>query len=66
MNIRTRDGKRVFAIRTQFLNACGRMVTFPVKGSIVDCEKPLRLRYQIWTIDGRASVLEETGDDLIL
>jgi len=61
----TRTGKRVTGLSIVLHNACGNEVTFPVKGTIVIREFPLRTRNQIWTLDGRASVLSASGDDLV-
>jgi len=61
---RTRSGKRVINILREPRNSCGSLVTFPIKGSIVEREKPIRLRYQIWTDTGRAQVFDEDPDDI--
>lgn len=68
---RTRRGKRVICLEIVLHNSCGNEVTFPVKGTIIDREaKPgtrEKLRYMIWTLDGRSSVFEgDPRDDLIL
>jgi len=62
---KTRSGKRVIGVHIVKKNSFGAEVTFPVKGSIVVSEKPYRLRYQIWTIDGKAEVFSDHKDDLI-
>jgi len=48
----TRGGKRVIALRYVPRNSAGRKVTFPIKGTVIEREKPLRTSYQIWTEDG--------------
>jgi hypothetical protein len=59
----TRAGHIVTLHETVLKNSCGDLVTFPVKGSI---KKPnCRSRYQIWTLDGRADVLNPHRDDII-
>lgn len=49
---RTVDGQRVINIHIVPKNSAGNLVTFPVKGSIVISEKPLRFEYAIWTMEG--------------
>lgn len=49
---RTRSGKRVIGLTYQEFGSAGNRVTFPIKGSIVVKEKPLKLVYTIWTEDG--------------
>jgi hypothetical protein len=63
---RTRSGKRVLNLEIVLHNSVGNEVTFPVKGTIITCEKPLRTAYGIWTLDGRSSVLVDiTKLDLV-
>lgn len=62
---RTKSGKRVIGLEVVLKNSTGAEVTFPVKGSIVTSEKPFRTLYHIWTLDGRSSVLKESGLDLV-
>jgi len=62
---KTKSGKRVFGLKIVMQNSCGRDVTFPVKGTIILSEKPRRTSYAIWTLEGRADVLKETGRDLV-
>jgi len=62
----TRSGRRVISLHISMYNSCGNEVTYPVKGSVVVREKPLRLRYSIWSLDGRENVVwPSEGDDLI-
>lgn len=60
-NFRTRTGKRV--INLVFKPGTG---SFPIKGTIIECEKPLRTSYQIWNIDGKAMPLKDHSDDLFI
>ena len=61
----TRSGQRVINLERKLYNGNGNEVTFPVKGSVVVREKPFKSEYQIWTIDGRADVLNKSDDDLV-
>lgn len=62
---KTQSGKRVINLEIKLHNGLENEVTFPVKGTVVVREKPLRTRYQIWTLDGRSSVLSQSEDDLV-
>ena len=62
---RTRSGKRVIHLDRTLYNSNGVEVTFPVKGSVVVREKPFKSKYQIWTLDGRADVVNKSNDDLV-
>jgi len=62
---RTRSSKRVINLERTLYNSNGNEVTFPVKGSVVVREKPFKSEYQIWTLDGRADVLNKSDDDLV-
>lgn len=64
-NTYTSNGKRVVGLSMKLLNDCGREVTFPIKGSIVMREKPRKLKYMIWTLDGRMHVGKSSDYDLI-
>lgn len=64
LNYITRSGKRVIAMELKLYNDQGSEVTFPIKGTIVEREKPLKTRYAIWTLDGRATIWETSQDDL--
>ena len=63
---RTVGGKRVINLRYVPTNAAGRFCTFPIKATIVRCEKPLRVGYQIYTLDGLAYVHKRSKDDLVI
>ena len=54
---KTGAGKRVINLSIIPLNSSGGKVTYPVKGSIVIREKPLKLEYYIWSIDGIGDVV---------
>lgn len=68
---RTRSGKRVICMELVLYGDQGQEYTYPVKGTIVDREaKPgsrEKLRYAIWSLDGRADVVfgHHREDDLI-
>ena len=58
---KTRDGKRVELHSISESNE-----TFPVKGIIITCEKPRRIKYAIWTAHGESRALEYPhSNDLI-
>jgi hypothetical protein len=62
--LKTKSGQRVTHVQYVPYNSAGRKVTFPIKGSVVVREKPLKLKFCIWTIDGNMSVFGETEYDL--
>lgn len=53
----TCNGKRVIGLQIVLKNSCGDMVTYPVKGSVVLREKPLKMGYSIWSIKGEKDVV---------
>jgi acyl-coenzyme A synthetase/AMP-(fatty) acid ligase len=61
----TCGGKRVIGLKVDLYNSAGQEVTYPVKGSVVVREKPLKLCFRIWSLDGRADVVWGIGEDLI-
>jgi hypothetical protein len=65
----TCNGKRVIGLEikltTTYADGTEHPVTYPVKGSVVIREKPLRLEYRIWSIDGIADVVWNKGHNLI-
>jgi hypothetical protein len=62
----TRAGHIVTLHETVLKNSCGDLVTFPLKGSVKNPNRPRsQSRYQIWTLDGRANVLGQHPDDLM-
>jgi hypothetical protein len=61
---RTRDGKRVEGLQIVLHNSVGEEVTYPVKGTIIVRESPMRKEYAIWTLDGRADLFNESKNDL--
>lgn len=61
----TCGGKRVVGLQIVTHNSCGQQVTYPVKGSVVVREKPLKMEYRIWSLDGVADVVWGKGDNLV-
>lgn len=61
----TCGGKPVIGLEIVMKNSAGNTVTYPVKGSIVVREKPLKLEYAVWSIDGKYDVVWGKGDNLI-
>ena len=51
-NYQTVSGKRVIGLNRVPRNSAGKLVTFPIKGSVVVREKPFKSVYEIWTDDG--------------
>jgi len=68
MHSRTKGGQAVLNLAVVPFNSCGRLVTYPVKGSIVRRKKPEKLEYQIWSIDGKVDVVwhRNPEDNLII
>ena len=64
--MKTKGGQEVVHLQYVPKNSIGATVTFPLKGTIIRRRKPLKTEFQIWTRDGRASVFEETEDDLVM
>jgi hypothetical protein len=62
---RTRSGNAVVIHETVLRNSAGQIVTFPVKGTVIDKANPRKKHMQIWTLDGRANVLGESKDDVV-
>jgi hypothetical protein len=62
----TADGQRVLNLHYVPFNSAGGKVTYPIKGSIVRREKPIKLEYAIWSEDGEADVVwgNNSGDNL--
>jgi len=60
----TCNGKRVVGIRIMRHNSLGNEVTYPVKGTIILREKPLKTEYAVWSIYGEANVVWHTGHNL--
>ena len=59
----TRSGRNIRGLQIKMTNSLDNEVTFPVKGS-VDMGKNKRLKYMIWTLDGRADLFQDTNFDL--
>lgn len=65
-SIQTKDGKRVIGLKIVEKNGSGQKVTYPLKGSIVVREKPLKLEYCIWTLDGIYDIVFNNHDEMNL
>jgi len=50
--VTTAKGQRVIGLQRVPCNSEGRKVTYPLKGSVVVCEKPFRTEYNVWTDSG--------------
>ena len=61
----TCGGKQVFGLRIETHNSAGSVVTYPVKGSVLVQEKPRRVEYRIWSIDGVSEVVWGRGHNLV-
>jgi len=61
----TCNGKPVIGLQIVTHNSAGREVTYPVKGSVLVREKPRKLEYRIWSIDGIADVVWGKGHNLV-
>ena len=61
----TCGGKRVVGLVIVRFNDCGNEVTYPVKGTVILREKPLKTEYRTWSIDGEADVVWHKGDNLV-
>ena len=65
----TCNGKRVVGLKYEPLVACANgtviKVSYPIKGTIVVREKPLKLAYQIWSEDGIADIVWGKGHNLV-
>ena len=63
---RTRNGKRVINLQYVPTNYGGYKVTYPIKGSVVVREKPLKTCYTVWSIEGKYDVVTSPHEwDLI-
>jgi hypothetical protein len=65
MELRTRNGKRVVNIQYKPYNSSGNLVTFPLKGTIILSEKPLKTTYQIFSIEGKLSLFGDHNHDIM-
>lgn len=65
----TCNGKRVVGLRYTPLVTCPNgtviKVTYPIKGSIVAREKPMKLVNQTWSEDGVADIVWGKGPNLV-
>lgn len=64
--LHTKSGKRVIGLKIKEHNCVGNKVTYPLKGSIVIREKPLKLEYCIWTLDGIYDIVFNTHEEMNL
>jgi hypothetical protein len=62
---KTRRGDRVVLHEFVPRNSPGAIVTFPIKGTIIDKDRPRRKTYNIWTLEGRSDVFGEGPNDII-
>ena len=62
---KTRRGDRVVIHEIKPFNDAGGRVTFPVKGTVHWRGRARKRSFQIWTLDGRASVLRQHRHDII-
>ncbi len=65
---KTRDGKTVENLQIVLHNSCGNEVTYPIKGTVVLKEKPIRkTEYRIWSLDGKKNIVftDWKYDDLV-
>ena len=62
----TKSGKRVVNIIYTPFNSNGQKVTYPIKGSIVLKEKPIKLNYQIWSEEGIYDIVYGSHPELNL
>lgn len=53
----TCNGKRVINLRYVPYNSAGGKVTYPIKGSVVVRERPLKLQYRVWSLYGEDNVV---------
>lgn len=64
--IKTKSGHRVIGLEIIECNSNGDKVTYPLKGSIVVREKPLKLEYCIWSLDGIYDIVFNNHDEMNL
>lgn len=60
----TVNGKRITGLAREEKNGNGRRVTYPLKGSVVIREKPLKLQFCTWTEMGECLFGEKTALDI--
>lgn len=53
----TRSGLRVINLKNVPYNSAGRLVTYPIKGTVIVREKPLKTEYRIWSSRGVSDVV---------
>ena len=62
---KTVDRKVVTNLQYVPYNSVGEKVTFPIKGTIILRQKPMKTMYTIWTEEGKHSVFGDTKFDLV-
>lgn len=60
----TVSGQRVINVQYKPYNSNGYPVTFPIKGTIILKERPLKMEFNVWTIDGKNSVFGNDRRDI--
>jgi hypothetical protein len=55
--LKTRSGKRVINVFRITHNDKGEEVTYPLKGTIVLSEKPMKVTYHIWSNEGFSDIV---------
>jgi hypothetical protein len=61
----TEGGLEIVGLQIKLDNGNGKEATFPVKGSIRKSKrKNARLKYCIWTLDGKAGLFGPSDNDL--
>jgi hypothetical protein len=65
---KTVSGKRVINLSYVPFNSNGDKATYPIKGTIIVREKPLKKKYYIWSEDGIGDVVlnSELNNNLVL
>jgi hypothetical protein len=63
----TRDGREVIIHEVKMHNSAGEIVSFPVKGTIIEVLPSGRRRrtFSIWSLEGRARPLHEHDSDIV-
>lgn len=61
--LKTRSGKRVINVVRKTYNDIGDEVTYPLKGTIILGEKPLKTTYHIWSNEGISDIVFRNMSD---
>jgi hypothetical protein len=62
---RTRRGDRVVLHDFVTHNSPGALVTFPIKGTFFDKDRPRKKTFNIWTLEGRSDIFGPGPNDII-